>query len=83
VRDRLFAEGIRVEADLSDETMRYKIRNAQSQQVPYMLVVGEREQSEGTVSVRHRRRGDFGSLPLDAFLAQVNEETTTHALDKE
>ena len=81
VRDRLFAEGIRVEADLSDETMRYKIRAAQSQQVPYMLVVGERESSEGAVSVRHRRRGDGGATSVDVFLAQIRAEIDAKTLD--
>jgi threonyl-tRNA synthetase len=81
VRDRLRAEGFRAEADLSDDTMKYKIRTAQTQQVPYMLVVGERERGESAVSVRHRRRGDLGSQPLEAFLAALRDEVSRKALD--
>ncbi|HNZ18336.1 MAG TPA: threonine--tRNA ligase [Candidatus Hydrogenedentes bacterium] len=81
VRDRLFEAGLRVEADLSDDTMKYKIRAAQTQQVPYMLVVGDRERESGAVSVRHRRKGDLGAMPLDAFVSRIQEEIALKALD--
>jgi threonyl-tRNA synthetase len=81
VRDRLFAEGVRVETDLSSETMKYKIRLAQEQQIPYMLVVGEREQSGRAVAVRHRRQGDLGSVGLDDFAGRITEEIASRALD--
>lgn len=83
VRDRLFANGYRVEADLSDESMKYKIRNAQTQQVPYMLVVGEREQEADSVAVRHRRRGDVGTIGVGEFSAQLKQEVESKALDQE
>ena len=51
-----------------------KIRDAQAQQVPYMLVVGDRDQQAGTVSVRERRQGDLGAQPLPEFLAQLEEQ---------
>jgi threonyl-tRNA synthetase len=74
VADRLFAEGIRVEVDRRDEKMGKKIREAQLQQVPYMLIVGKKEQESGQVSVRHRRQGDLGALDVQAFLEQIQEE---------
>jgi threonyl-tRNA synthetase len=81
VRDRLFPAGLRIEADTKDETMKYKIREAQTHQVPYMLVVGGREQEGGAVSVRHRRQGDLGSMNVEEFLARIQEEIATKALD--
>lgn len=74
VHRRLFDLGLRVEVDASAETMKYKIRQAQTQQVPYMLVVGEREQAAGAVAVRHRRQADLGSMPLDAFIERIKGE---------
>lgn len=81
VCDKLRALGLRAETDLGDQTMRYKIRDAQTQQVPYMLVVGKRECETDSVSVRHRRAGDLGSMPLDAFIAQIQGEITTKKRD--
>ena len=51
--------------------MQAKIRDAQAQQVPYMLVVGDRDQQAGTVSVRERRQGDLGAQPLAEFKAEL------------
>ena len=61
VRDRLAAAGLRVELDERQEKIGYKIREAQLQKIPYMLVVGDREAAEGTVSVRTRTGGDQGA----------------------
>jgi threonyl-tRNA synthetase len=74
VRDRLAAAGLRVELDARQEKIGYKIREAQLQKVPYMLVIGDREQAEGTVSVRTRTGGDQGASPIDAFIASAREE---------
>jgi len=82
VRDTLFDLGYRVHVDTSTETMGYKIRSAQTHQVPYMLVVGERERNAGAVSVRHRRQGDLGSMPLDAFSDRIRDEVDSKALDE-
>jgi threonyl-tRNA synthetase len=73
VRDRLNAAGLRVDIDSSLERMNAKIRNAQLQKIPYMLVVGDREQEEGAVSVRLRSGEDLKSKPLDEFLAMAKE----------
>src|SRR5690606_27492786 len=72
--DRLRARGIRAEADERDGKVGYKIREAQVQQIPYMLVVGEREEQADAVAVRHRRGGDLGVLPIDEFARAVREE---------
>ena len=71
VRDRLAAAGLRVELDDRQEKIGYKIREAQLQKVPYMLVAGDREAAEGTVSVRSRSGGDLGARAVDAFVADA------------
>ncbi|MEP6593453.1 MAG: threonine--tRNA ligase, partial [Acidobacteriota bacterium] len=68
VRERLAAAGLRVEVDERYEKIGYKIREAQLQKIPYMLVVGDKEAADGTVSVRSRADGDQGSRPVVAFL---------------
>ncbi len=86
VRDRLKAAGLRVELDERQEKIGYKIREAQLQKVPYMLVVGDREAAEGAVSVRERSGGDKGSRSIEAFIAAAQEEIASkgraaHAAD--
>ena len=72
---KLGAAGIRVETDLRNEKIGYKIREAQGQKIPYMLVVGDKEAEEGTVSVRLRgEAGDKGARSVDEFLAMIKEE---------
>jgi len=74
VRDRLREAGLRVEVDGRDEKIGYKVRQAQLEKVPYMLVVGNREEEAATVAVRHRSQGDLGPRSLEDFLASVSEE---------
>jgi threonyl-tRNA synthetase len=71
---RLNEEGIRVSLDDRSETINYRIREAQMQQVPFMLVVGDREAEAASVAVRHRRSGDLGVMPLEKFIAQIKSE---------
>jgi threonyl-tRNA synthetase len=73
VAGNLRKRGFRVEVDSRREKMQAKIRDAQAQQVPYMLVVGDRDRQAGTVSVRERREGDLGAQPLGAFLLSLEE----------
>jgi len=80
VRDRLAAAGLRVELDERQEKIGFKIREAQLQKVPYMLVTGDREAAEGTVAVRSRSAGDQGARTVEAFVAAAKEEITTKAL---
>ena len=72
---KLDAAGFRAEVDNRNERMNQKIRTAQMQKVPYMLVVGDREQEAGAVAVRHRDGEDLGAMPLDDFLARLGEES--------
>ncbi len=74
VRDRLIAAGLRIELEERQEKIGYKIREAQLQKIPYMLVVGDRESAEGAVSVRTRAGGDQGASPIDAFITSAREE---------
>jgi threonyl-tRNA synthetase len=74
VRQRLLAAGLRVQVDERQEKIGYKIREAQLQKVPYMLVVGDKEVGDGTVAVRSRSGGDLGSSALDAFVASAQKE---------
>lgn len=80
VRDKLVAAGLRVELDDRQEKIGYKIREAQLQKIPYMLVTGDREAAEGTVSVRSRSGGDLGGRSIDAFIASAKEEIAAKAL---
>jgi threonyl-tRNA synthetase len=83
VRRRLAAAGLRVQVDERQEKIGYKIREAQLQKVPYMLVVGDKEAADGTVAVRSRSGGDLGSRPLDAFVASAQEEVKLKAQSSE
>ena len=81
VHKQLQDAGFRVELDDRKEKVNLKIREAQLQKVPYMLVVGDREAESGAVSVRHRKHADMGSKPLDQFIAdlraQIDSKTCT------
>jgi threonyl-tRNA synthetase len=67
VREQLLADGVRVELDERSESVGRKIRDAELRKIPYMLVVGDREESDGTVAVREHHKGDGGSLPAEEF----------------
>ena len=75
--EKLSAAGIRAEADTRSEKLGYKIREAQVQKVPYMLVVGDRDMENGTVSVRTRKGDDLGAMTPDAFLSKCLMEVAT------
>ncbi len=81
VRDRLKAAGLRAELDERQEKIGYKIREAQLQKVPYMLVVGDREAADGTVSVRTRKGGDQGSQALQLFIDRALVEIRERVVD--
>ncbi len=74
VTAKLKAAGLRVEADLRNEKVGYKIREAQMQKVPYMLVIGDREAEADAVSVRSRSEGDIGVMKVEEFLAKALAE---------
>ncbi len=82
VRARLEAAGLRAEVDLRQEKVNYKIREAQLQKVPYMLVVGDREAAGGQVSVRSRSAGDLGAAAVDAVISRLQDEIRAKGLEQ-
>jgi threonyl-tRNA synthetase len=85
VYERLRAEGIRVEQDFRNEKLGLKIREAQVQKIPYMLVIGDKEQETGTIAPRRRDGTDLKAMELERFLASIREERQipeAHAIKK-
>jgi threonyl-tRNA synthetase len=80
VNRKLLEAGIRSEFDGRNEKLQAKIRDAQLQKIPYMLVIGGKEAEAGTVSVRHRSKGDLGPRPLEQFSADLKQEIDTRAI---
>ena len=74
IEEKLAQAGLRVTSDLRSEKIGYKIREAQLEKVPYMLVIGNKEIEEGTVSVRSRKNANLGNMTLDYFIAMAKEE---------
>ena len=79
VKEKLEDVGVRVELDDRNEKIGYKIREAQLQKIPYMLVLGDKEKEAGTVGVRSRKDGDIGAMAVDEFVAKIVEEIDTFA----
>lgn len=81
VKKKLEDSGIiRLEVDDRSEKLGYKLREAQLEKVPYMIVVGDKDIENGTVSVRSRKKGDMGAMPVDEFIKMICEEVETKAL---
>ena len=76
LNDKMFAMGLRVYLDDRNEKIGYKIREAQVQKIPYMLVIGDKEVEEGAVAVRRRSEGDLGAMKADDFIAMLQKEIT-------
>ena len=79
VNETLKAAGIRSELDARAESANYKIRSAQLEKIPYMLVIGDKEVETGTVSVRTRDGKNLGAIAVDAFVAKAVMENATKA----
>ncbi|MFZ0637939.1 MAG: threonine--tRNA ligase [Candidatus Acidiferrales bacterium] len=79
VTAKLKDAGFRVHLDDRNEKLQAKIRDAQLQKIPYMLVIGGKEAEAGTVAVRHRSKGDLGARPLDQFISDLRAEADSHA----
>ena len=79
VKAKLEAKGIRVEVDTRNEKIGYKIREAQLDKTPYMLVIGDKEMENGAVAVRSRKEGDLGSMAVQEFIDKIVEEIETKA----
>ena len=82
IQKSLDAAGIRVTVDERNEKVNFKIREAQLQKIPYMLVVGDREQEAGEVAVRNRKHGDLGVKSLDAFTAEIKALIASRAVSE-
>lgn len=80
IMDALFEREIRAEADFRNEKTGFKIREARLEKVPYMLIIGDKELEDGTVSVRSRRDGELGAMSLDKLLALIENEISSKAL---
>lgn len=74
VQKLLQAQGVRVEVDIRNEKIGYKIREAQLEKVPYMLVIGDKEMENRAVAVRSRKDGDLGAMSVDEFIRRITEE---------
>ena len=76
MKKRLEDAGIRVELDERNEKIGYKIREAQMQKLPYMLIVGDKEAGDNTVSVRVREKGDVGQKSIEEFIEDIKSLTS-------
>lgn len=81
VTEALKNAGLRASCDMRSEKIGYKIREAQLQKIPYMLIVGEKEAESNTVSVRHRKEGDLGAMSVEEFLNKALMQVATKAID--
>lgn len=81
LRLKLLAEGIRAEADVRSEKIGYKIREAQLDKIPYMIILGDKEKEAGLIAVRGRKAGDLGAMPYDAFLERIKKEIDEKVID--
>jgi threonyl-tRNA synthetase len=79
IKDQLAEIGIRAECDLRNEKTGFKIREGTLEKIPYLLIIGDREVKEDTVSVRSRKDGDEGSLSLSEFLVRIEGEAKNKA----
>jgi len=82
VAQQLKDAGMRVHLDDRNEKLQAKIRDAQLEKIPYMLIIGGKEAEAGTVSVRHRFKGDLGPRPLEQFIADLQQEAATKVIDQ-
>lgn len=81
IADKLSAADIRVELDENNDTLGYKIRKAQMEKVPYMIIIGDKEVGAGNISVRTRKGSDEGSVDLESFINRVHDEVKNRTVD--
>lgn len=81
IADKLSAADIRVELDENNDTLGYKIRKAQMEKVPYMIIIGDKEVGAGNISVRTRKGADKGSVDLESFINRVHDEVKNRTVD--
>ena len=78
---RFVDEGIRVDSDFRNEKIGYQIREAQLEKVPYMIVIGDKEVENGTVTLRSRVSGDLGSFKIDDVVSKIKKETAERIIE--
>jgi threonyl-tRNA synthetase len=81
IAKRMEEKGMRVSVDERNEKIGYKIRAAQLEKIPFMLVIGEKEMNEGSVAVRSRKTGDMGTMTADEFVAFAKAQVADKVLD--
>ena len=81
VRHTLFKRGFRAETDVRNEKVGYKIREAQLDKIPYMIIIGDKEAADNVVAVRSRKDGDLGTMTLDEFMAKIQKEVDDHVCE--
>jgi threonyl-tRNA synthetase len=81
IKNELEKRGVRVECDLRSEKIGFKIRESQMQKVPYMLIIGDKEEENNVVAVRSRKAGDIGTMALTDFIQKIREEIDVKAHD--
>ena len=81
IEEKLAGAGLRVTTDERSEKIGYKIREAQLEKIPYMLVIGDKEVEQNAVAVRSRKDGDIGTMSVDEFLTKAVTEVATKAIN--
>ena len=81
VCDKLTAAGLRAETDLRSEKIGFKIREAQLEKVPYMVVVGDKDIENNTISIRKRKEGDLGAMTVEQFLEKIVPDRDNKVID--
>ena len=80
IKEKLYDAGIRAEIDVRNEKLGYKIREAQLEKIPYMVIIGDKDKENGVISVRSRKEGDLGAMTFEEFLARINNDLKTKAI---
>jgi len=80
VRDQMLGSGIRAELDNRNESLNKKIREGRLQKIPYLLIIGDKELAEGTVTARNRDTHNQSSVPVEKFIQDLVEEEKTYSL---
>ena len=79
--EKLKQQKIRAEIDLRNEKITYKIREAETKKIPYMLIIGEKERTSGTVSIRRHGKGDLGVFDLESFISRIKFEIESKVVE--
>lgn len=83
IYEKLFNENIRCELDNRNEKLGYKIRDGQMQKIPYLLIVGAKEEENNSIAVRHRKLGELGSMTGEEFISRISIEIRDRVLTNE